>query len=261
MTYVVRVRLTPAEPLVLVNFTGTVVESLVVRALGDPSLHDVRPKPFSVTPFFLNGRPVVDKAAVPPGAPLEFRAGFADEKLAFRFVSSLRGEVELFGRRAAVAELEFKDAFIDPLPAAQCFKAEFLTPTRFATPPLYKRRRAVFDFLPRPLTVFKSAVRHGRSLGLLRLGAPFLKWVYTYVALTDFGCFGKCVHTVRLPNGGVARGFAGWALYRAFGKRRLADMWRVLRLMEVFNVGTGRGMGLGVVRITPLDCPAAPTRQ
>ncbi|MEL9991475.1 MAG: CRISPR-associated endoribonuclease Cas6 [Thermoproteus sp.] len=255
MPYAVRIRLISAEPLVLVNFTGTVVESLVVRALGDPALHDAKPKPFSVTPLFLQGRPVADRAAVPPGVPLEFRAGFADGKLAFRLIEALNGGLELFGRRVEVVEAEFRDVFSDPLPTTQCFKAEFLTPTRFATPPLYRRSRPVFDFMPRPLTLFKSAVRHGRSLGLLRLGAPFLKWVYTYVALTDFGCFGKCVQTVRLPNGGVARGFTGWALYRAFGKRRLADMWRVLRLMEAFNVGTGRGMGLGVVKITPLECP------
>jgi CRISPR/Cas system endoribonuclease Cas6 (RAMP superfamily) len=30
----------------------------------------------------------------------------------------------------------------------------------------------------------------------------------------------------------------GWALYRAFGKRRLADMWKVLEVAEAFNVGT-----------------------
>ena len=63
------------------------------------------------------------------------------------------------------------------------------------------------------------------------------------------------MRTVKLPNGGVARGFVGWALYRIYGKRRLADVWKTIRLMEAFNVGTGRGMGLGVVRATPLPCP------
>jgi len=52
----------------------------------------------------------------------------------------------------------------------------------------------------------------------------------------------------------------GWALYRAFWRSRLADVWRALRVAEVFNVGTGRGMGLGAVRVTPLECPGATDR-
>jgi Uncharacterized conserved protein len=55
----------------------------------------------------------------------------------------------------------------------------------------------------------------------------------------------------------VARGFVGWALYRAFNSRRLSDLWRALAVAEAFNVGTGRGMGLGAVRVTPLPLPRA----
>lgn len=251
---VVIVRGKPSEAIAMVGFTGTVAESLVVSILGG-GLHDVRPKPFSVTPFFVNGRPALDKAIAGPGDLLEFRAAFAQRELAEKFVASVAQGFSLFGKRVVVEELEFSGVFSSPLPDARCFKLEFLTPLRFAVKPLYKRRRAVFDFLPRPLSVFKSAVRHGRALGLLKLGAPFLRWVHTYVALTDFGCRGRCIATVRLPNGGVARGFVGWALYRSFGKRRLADMWRALRVAEAFNLGTGRGMGLGVVKVVPLECP------
>ncbi|ABP50711.1 CRISPR-associated protein, Cas6 family [Pyrobaculum arsenaticum DSM 13514] len=251
---VVLVRGRPTEAVAMVGFTGTVAQSLVVSLLGG-ELHDARPKSFSVTPFFVNGRPAVDKAVAGPGDILELRAAFAQRELAERFIAEVAKGYTLFGRRVVVEELEFYDVFSQPLPEAQCFKLEFLTPLRFAVKPLYRRSRAVFDFLPRPLSVFKSAVRHGRALGLLKLGAPFLRWVHTYVALTDFGCRGRCVVTVKLPNGGVARGFVGWALYRSFGKRRIADLWRALRVAEAFNLGTGRGMGLGVVRVTPLDCP------
>ncbi|WP_374189608.1 CRISPR-associated endoribonuclease Cas6 [Pyrobaculum aerophilum] len=190
-----------------------------------------------------------------PGDLLQFRVAFAERRLAEEFIDRVAQGFTLFGKRVAVEELEFYDVFSAPIPEARCFKLEFLTPLRFAVRPLYKRRRAVFDFLPRPLSLFKSAVKHGRELGLLKLGVPFLRWVYTYVALTDFGCRGRCVITVRLPNGGIARGFVGWALYRVFGKRRLADVWKALRVAEAFNIGTGRGMGLGVVQATPLECP------
>ncbi|AAL62618.1 conserved hypothetical protein [Pyrobaculum aerophilum str. IM2] len=248
-----------AGGVVLTGFSGTLVESLVVSRLGG-WLHDAKPKPFAVSPLFAGGRPVLDGAALGQGTEVEFRVGFADELLALRFVDSLSGGVTLFGKPLELAELEFRDVSSEPLPSTPCFKVEFLSPTRFAVKPLYKRRRALFDFTPRPLNLFKSAVRQGRALGLLRLGGPFLRWVYTYVALTDFGCWGKCVRTVKLLGGGVARGFVGWALYRAFGRRRLADVWRALRVAEVFNVGTGRGMGLGAVRVTPLECPGATDR-
>ncbi|MGC9170067.1 MAG: CRISPR-associated endoribonuclease Cas6 [Thermoproteus sp.] len=255
--YMVRVVARAVDPIAVVGFTGTVAEAVALKHLGE-GLHDARPKPFSAKPIFHNGRPVVDKAAIAPGDLVELSFGLASEEMAWRLVDGVAGKgVELFGKRLAVEEVEVRNAFLD-LPTTQCFKLEFLSPTRFAVRPLYKRRRALFDFTPRPLNLFKSAVRHGRALGLVRLGAPFLKWVHTYVALTDFGCFGKCVKTVEMPNGGLARGFVGWALYRAFGKRRTADMWRAIRLMETFNVGTGRGMGLGAVKATPLDCPSRP---
>ncbi|MFN3804486.1 MAG: CRISPR-associated endoribonuclease Cas6 [Pyrobaculum sp.] len=262
MVALVRVAYRVGEAVVFTGFSGTIVESLVVKILG-PDLHNASLKPVSITPFFYNGRPVVGRAAIPPGGRLEFRVGVAYPSLAERFLKGV-ADVELFGRRLLLEEVEFREVFDGPMPDSRCFKVEFLTPVRFAVRPYMRRRRALFDFFPRPFTLFKSAVAHGRGLGLLRLGAPFLRWVYTYVALTDFGCGScrcvnnvcryRCVRTVGLPNGGVARGFVGWALYRAFGRRRLGDMWKVLRLMEVFNVGTGRGMGLGVVRVTPLDC-------
>lgn len=254
MPYRIKVMLRALEPIVVVGFTGTVVLSLVVSKL-DPALHDAKPKPISVTPLYHNGKPIIDAAAVAPGDLLEFRVGAADEKLVQKLVDSL-DTVELFGKKLAIEAVEFSHIYLEPLPRTPCFKAEFQTPLRFATPPLYKRRRPVFEFLPRPLTLFKSAVKHARQLGLTKLGIPFLKWIYTYVALTDFGCQGRCVHTVRLPKGGIARGFVGWALYKAFNQKRLEDMWHVLRLIETFNVGTGRGMGLGVVKITPLQCDA-----
>ncbi|WP_374189607.1 hypothetical protein [Pyrobaculum aerophilum] len=51
---VVVVRGRASEAVALLGFTGTVVESLVVSLLGG-ELHDARPKPFSVTPFFVGG--------------------------------------------------------------------------------------------------------------------------------------------------------------------------------------------------------------
>jgi CRISPR-associated endoribonuclease Cas6 len=222
----------------LAGFSGTVAQAIVLELLGAGELHGARPKPFAVWPLMAGGKPLLDGAALGEGAVVELRVGFAVRELARRFVE----EVEFWEAPRRFAE-------------RPCFKVEFLSPTRFETQPYYRRKTPVYDFTPRPLNLFLSAVAYGRKFGFLKLGTPFLRWVYTYVGLTDFGCRGPCVRTVRLLGGGVARGFVGWALYRAFDARRLSDLWRALAVAEAFNVGTGRGMGLGAVRVTPLHCP------
>ncbi|ABL89079.1 CRISPR-associated protein, Cas6 family [Pyrobaculum islandicum DSM 4184] len=199
------------------------MESLVLKTLGRPDLHDAKVKPFSVWPLLHRGRPVLWRAAVAPGDPVEVRMGFADDDMASQFAAAAAGGLQLFGARLDPEAVEVRDAHHD-LPQEQCFKLEFLSPLRFATPPLYRRSKPTYEFYPRPLSLFKSAVKHGRTLGLTKLGAPFLRWVYTYVALTDLGCHSRCVATVKLPGGGIARGFLGWALYRAYGKRRITDL-------------------------------------
>jgi CRISPR-associated endoribonuclease Cas6 len=268
--YQVKALFAPEGPIAFTSFTGTMAESLVLRLLkaggaDSESLHNAAVKPFSVTPFFVDGRPVTARAAVEPGKPLWLRVSFADEGLAKAFLDGFTKGASLFGVALRPLEAEVTTLDYGALPPgwrddAQCFKLEFLTPVRFATPSLYPRRAPVFEFVPRPLALFRSAIKHGRDLGVTKLGAPFLKWVYTYVAMTDFGCKGKCVVTVPLTGGRVARGFLGWALYRAFSRRRLKSMWRALSLMALFNVGTGKPMGLGVVDVKQLDCPQRPPK-
>ncbi|MFN3805379.1 MAG: hypothetical protein ACK4SY_10000 [Pyrobaculum sp.] len=103
---------------------------------------------------------------------LEFKVGVAYLSLVERLMSGLT-DMRLFGKNVEIEVLEISRPLEEPLPNTQCFKADFLTPTRFAVPPLVRRRRALFDFFPRPLSLFKSTVRHGRLLGLLKLGTPF----------------------------------------------------------------------------------------
>jgi CRISPR-associated endoribonuclease Cas6 len=251
---VVRGRL--KSPAAIAGFSGTLVQSIVLALLKAPWLHDARPKPFAVWPLVVSGRPVLDATVAEPGSLVELRAAFAQREVARRLVEAVAsaGEFRVFNSAVAVEEVEFWDA-PRRLEEKPCFKVEFVSPARFETHPYYRRSKPVYDFTPRPLNIFLSAVAYGRKFGFLKLGVRFLKWAYTYVGIADFGCRGPCVRTVRLLSGGIARGFVGWALYRVFGRRRLGDVWRALAVAEAFNVGTGRGMGLGAVRITPLDCP------
>jgi Uncharacterized conserved protein len=81
----------------------------------------------------------------------------------------------------------------------------------------------------------------------------FLRWAYASVGVADFGCRGRCVVSVRLSGGRRLRGFVGWALYRAFETSMVGDMWRMLSVAEAFGVGSNRPLGLGAVRVTPLQ--------
>jgi CRISPR-associated endoribonuclease Cas6 len=105
-------------------------------------------------------------------------------------------------------------------------------------------------------------------LGLadLKWARKFLRWAIASVGVPDFGCrcetrrrrdqrsyIGKCTAAAELSGGRRLRGFVGWAVYRAFETSMLEDMWRVLSVAEAFGVGSNRSLGLGAVRVTPLQ--------
>jgi CRISPR/Cas system endoribonuclease Cas6 (RAMP superfamily) len=57
--------------------------------------------------------------------------------------------------------------------------------------------------------------------------------------------------TVSLGRGRTARGFLGWAAYRAYETSMLKEMWLALSAAADFGVGDSRSLGFGAVRITP----------
>jgi CRISPR/Cas system endoribonuclease Cas6 (RAMP superfamily) len=58
--------------------------------------------------------------------------------------------------------------------------------------------------------------------------------------------------TVQLTRGRTARGFIGWAVYRAFETSMLKEMWRALAAAADFGLGSTRSLGFGAAKITPL---------
>jgi CRISPR-associated endoribonuclease Cas6 len=162
-------------------YSGTVAQSIVLSLLDAPELHDAKPKPFAVWPLHINKRPVLDGVAAPPGSELMLRAAFAQRELARRLVEAVaeRG-LKVFNAEVSVEAVEFWDV---PRGAGgkECFKVDFLSPTRFETRRYYQRRTPVYDFTPRALSLFHSAVAYGRRFGLFKYGINFLKWVYNYV--------------------------------------------------------------------------------
>ena len=234
----------------LTFFSGYLAHAVVHRLL--PGLPERGPKPFTVWPLVVNGKPALGPTAAPAGAEVELRVAFFDEELGRKFIEALGGGFELFGARVVPAELEF---WKPPRPAAQqtqAFKVDFLSPVRFETPPYVKRPVPVYDITASPRNLFKSAARTALRLGLIRLrdAVRIYKWAYAAVGILDYRT--RPV-TVFLSGGRRLRGSVGWALYRAFETSMLGDMWRMLSVAEAFGVGSNRSLGLGAVRVMPLQ--------
>jgi len=234
-------------------FSGYLAHAVVHRLL--PGLPERGPKPFTVWPLVVDGRPALGPAAVPAGAKVEFRAAFFDEELGHRFAEAVQSGFELFGVQTVPAEVEFWKAPRPPAAETPAFKVEFLSPTRFATPPYVRRPRPVFDITPAVRNVFKSALKTAERLGLWESSESrrLYRWAYATVGITDFRV--RPV-TVQLGRGRTARGFIGWAVYRAFETLMLKEMWRALAAAADFGLGSTRSLGFGAAKITPLtDTP------
>jgi CRISPR/Cas system endoribonuclease Cas6 (RAMP superfamily) len=75
------------------------------------------------------------------------------------------------------------------------------------------------------------------------------RWAYAAVGITDFRVRPL---TVQLTRGRTARGYIGWAVYRAFETSMLKEMWRALAAAADFGLGSSRSLGLGAVKIIPI---------
>ena len=277
---VIKVYLTPKHDIVLTNFTGTVVESFFLKlldriepGLGDKLHSEKRPKPFSVTPFFVDGRPVIGyrPVVVRAGSVLWFRVSIVGDlgtKLIPLLTDLMYREVNFFkiSAKFVVSNIEARivstDAFFEP--GSTVFKIRFLSPTRFAIKKPRRSRRPRYCFCPEAWRIVKSSLKHWRNFVDIHISDKIVEWSYYYVVLADFGTlrgFRSNVVTVRLPRGGVARGYVGFALYQVLGRRRLHELWALLRYAQLMNVGTGRSMGLGVVEIIELKPRSEKTRN
>ncbi len=272
---VVRIYLTPKHDIILTNFTGTVVESFLLKLIDNvepglsDKLHNTRgPKPFSVTPFFIGKKPIIGikPVHVQAGSKLWFRISIIGD-LAIRaipqFLDLIDKEVTFFKNsiKLIVENVEVDIVDINTLfnndVNYKAFKINFLTPTRFALRRPRRSKRARFCFCPDAWRIIKSSLKHWRYFTNIHISDKVIQWAYQYVILADFGPFRGVksnVITVRLPRGGIARGYVGFALYQILGRRRLSEFWALIRYAELMNVGTGRSMGLGVISVKKLEC-------
>ena len=270
--YTFKIYLTPLHDIVLTNFTGTIVLSMFLRLLDriEPGLadkfHSARGlKPYSVTPFFIKNSPVtgIKPVFAHAGESMWFRVsviGDLGHRLLPVLTELMGTQVELFQIRAktVVSNIEVQVRSIETLfsEGSTIFRIRYLTPTRFAIRKPRRARRTRYSFCPEAWRIVKSTLKHWRTFTEIHISDKIVLWTYQNVVMMDFGpppSFKSNVVTVKLPRGGVVRGYVGFALYRCLSRRRLRELWALLRYAELMNVGTGKSMGLGVIQLEELQ--------
>ncbi|BDR91300.1 hypothetical protein Vsou_03930 [Vulcanisaeta souniana JCM 11219] len=260
-----------SSPIVLSGFTGSVTMSILLNVLNtiEPGLGDEvharrGPKPVSVTPFMRGGRVLFRGVYVaPPGEELRFRVTVVGESLGLKLLNGFDGvrSVGIGGVDASLELLGVEVLRVDDLwrVGGDRFRIEFLSPVRFAKRSTMGRRRRVrFDFCPSIVNILFTTINHYSSIvGLgneLKSWPYLLRWAYNYVYMRDMR--GRVMATKHA--GRPELGFLGSVAFEIVSKRqsRIQQLWHLLNYAELINVGTGKSMGFGVIKITTNQTPA-----
>ncbi len=264
MIAVFEIKLRTLDPLTLPQFSGTIAKSLFLRlvAATDPraaiKAHEgASPRPYSVTPLLHHGRPAPQ--LLPPGAQLGLRVAVADDELAQTLVESLvTGEAQRLHLGRARLYTEAIGARLvrhSDLPAGTFTGArvEFHTPVRFSVASTARRRKPKFRLFPTPEHLFHSLSDHWNLYAPEGLKAP--TWlpalVRDYIVETGYRLRRTAL---KATQGRVLVGSTGWVNYRPV--EPVDDKgWlnRLLAYGELFNAGTGRSLGLGMMTWIPLE--------
>ena len=194
---------------------------------------------------------------MPPGEEASFRLTVIGEELGLGIVNRLNDpfKVNIGGADALIEPTSVEVVRVDDLWRVEGprFRIDFLTPVRFAKRSTMGRRRRVrFDFCPSIVNILLSTIIHySKVIGVgegLKSWPYLIRWAYNYVYMRDLR--GRVVATT---HGGLPQlGFIGSVEFEIKGRSqvRIQQLWHLLNYARLINVGTGRSMGFGVVRIT-----------
>ncbi|WP_243675418.1 CRISPR system precrRNA processing endoribonuclease RAMP protein Cas6 [Vulcanisaeta distributa] len=199
---------------------------------------------------------------IPPGDGLGFRVTVIGESLGLKLLNGLEGvrSVRIGSVDASLELLGVEVVRVDELwrvGGGGRFRVDFLSPVRFAKRSTMGRRRRVrFDFCPSIVNILFTTINH--YSGVVGLGNEFrswpylLRWAYNYVYMRDLRG-GRVVATRHA--GRPELGFIGSVEFEIVSRRqsRIQQLWHLLNYAELVNVGTGRSMGFGVIRITAMN--------
>lgn len=265
MITVITVKLRALDPVILPEFSGTTAVSVLLRLLATVDPHaavqahqDGTPRSYSVTPLLTgSGRPAPQ--LVNPGAQLQLRVAIADDRLAQTLAEALlTGEalqITLGRARLYTEAIDSKITFHHDLPATPFTgaKVRFHTPVRFSVASTRKRRNPKFRLFPIPEHVFHSLADHWNLYAPTTLKTP--EWlpqlVRDYIVETGYR-----LRRVKLrgTEGRVFVGSTGWVNYRPV--EPVDDggwLTRLLAYGQLFNVGTGHSIGLGMMTWEKLE--------
>jgi len=262
-----------ANDIILPGFSGPIASSIFLELINriDPELsvklHETKkPKPYSCTPLFhiplskYKASKIKNFIRIPRGSKIWFRVSLAGEEYAIKVLKSLIScsnfSFEIFNSNLELIDLEYKQYNFKSLleesmreienkwRKSLSVKISFYTPTRFAVASTGRRKEPKFSLFPEPERVFPNIARHWNSFMEWKIPLEELeKYVIDFVYVTDYSL--KPV-TMKTTHGRLIRGSVGYVIYRLAEKSQAEILLALLKYGEMFNIGTGRSVGIGV---------------
>jgi len=284
MSYLVSCRfvVVPFSDVVLPPLSSKVVKFVVeVRGgrVGELSKSSMPFKPLSISPLFLDGRPLISsRVGGPPlvvngGTPLTSYVSLvsSDYGLVDEF-TSLEGVYDTpYGRfRINLDSLEVVDVRALGLGLTRFFRVEFITPTiltsKYMLPPTLKSKSNSIPerhrLIPQPSLIFSYLLRLWNSVVSPEERIPNTcagDWeAYKLGRLSDIALVEvnyrltpTSVVIGRDTKGRlrVAKGFRGWVLYECLSNKLIQIYDKLLALATYLGIGRSRGIGLGLIRV------------
>ncbi|GEM_PF-1576590 len=259
--------LTPHRDTLVQPYTGKVVRQALYR-LADAARLDYlaslldekgQYKPYSTTPLFLDGRPLLKTR---PGPPLVLRAGtsyrfrlsiISRDTHPSQILLALPARIELYDTAPATlalrsARLLPEDTLATPLKRGDTIAIDFVTPTQLQLPKINKKaRRGRYVMTPHPYYLFYSLREMWNRYAEEKItSAP---WRANYALLSTY----VDIHStaIQYDKKRTIVGFTGHTAYRVETRstRLLHALSKLLALASLMGVGKSRGIGLGYVKV------------
>ncbi len=236
-------------------------------------------KPIQISPLFIRDKPLYSRGEpIPPiarGTVLNAWISLVSNSLDPSILDISGTYNTPYGViDVSLVEVEVVDVCKLSLDIDKYFKIEFLTPTvltakHMIPPPLKTRSRALPErhrLIPQPSFMFSYLLKFWNAIAKPEERIPSAaasNWeAYKLGRLADvtlvevdYNIRPETVVVGRDSSGKLrrARGFVGWVIYEVLAKK-LRDVYaKLLTLANYLGIGRSRGIGLGIVRIVPIE--------
>ncbi|RLE81052.1 MAG: CRISPR-associated endoribonuclease Cas6 [Thermoprotei archaeon] len=259
----------PLSDVIVQPFTGRVVRQIIFKIAEKSRAHKLvtllssrQPfKPYSLTPLYLNGKPLY-KTSESRERLLMLRRGRSYEfSFAFMFLSEddisvlkgFNGRVELYGSKevevlVSSATVHYEGGMGVPLSPNKSVMISFDTPTLLQLPKIRKRTKLNrYMLFPVPSLIIYSLKQGWNTYADEKVKLASWRANYSLLAV-DYAL--KPVTAIYDERRRI-RGFTGKVIYKIMtrNKKVLTALSKLLHFAELMNIGKSRSTGFGVVRI------------